>query len=190
MSKTPSRKIARLAPWAAIPAALIVSGLIVSQASYSAFSATTENAGNSWETGSVKLTDDDQGAALFTAKNLKPGDKGEKCITVTSDGTSPALVKLYAANEKATNNLDQYISIKIVQSASCGTAGSTITGGTLAGFAAGHTGYANGVGNWNTAGTKGETQAYTISYVFSADAPNSTQASSASVDFVWEAQNK
>ncbi len=151
--------------------------------------ATTENRGNSWETGSVKLTDDDQGAALFTAKNLKPGQQGEKCITVTSDGTSPALVKLYAANEKATNNLDQYISIKVVQSASCGTAGKTVTDGTLAQFAAGQTGYANGVGDWKTAGTKGEQQAYTITYKFSADAPNSTQSSSAAVDFVWEAQN-
>ncbi|OYO14894.1 hypothetical protein CGZ98_00035 [Enemella evansiae] len=187
--KTPSRKIARIAPWAAIPAALIVSGLIVSQASYSAFSAKTENTGNSWETGSVKLTDDDRGAAMFTVKNLRPGQQGEKCITVTSDGTSPSRVKLYAANAKATNQLDQYISIKVVQATSCGAGGTTIVDGPMAKFAAGPTNYANGVGDWNTTGNKGEIRTYMITYRFPDDAPNSTQASTAALDLVWEAQN-
>ena len=89
-----SPRLARAAKFAVIPAALAVSGLLVAQSSYSAFSARTHNPGNSWASGSVALTDDDNGVAMFDVTNLKPGDSGSKCLTVTSNGSLPSDVRL------------------------------------------------------------------------------------------------
>jgi len=190
MNATPSRKFARIAPLVAVPAALVLSGVIVGQASYSAFSGQTDNSGNNWATGTVNLTDDDKGEALFVAKNMKPGHKWEKCITVTSNGSLPATVKLFAEDATAANALDSHITLKVAQSAACGTAGTTIFEGSMDKFAKDHSAFANAAGSWETDGTAGEKQAYTIGFVFSPDAPNSTQASTASLGFTWEAQNK
>src|SRR4051794_4529260 len=71
---------------AAVPAAVLASGALVWQSSYSAFSATTSNPTNNWTAGTVALADDDSNTALFTATNLKPGSTGTKCIAVTSTG--------------------------------------------------------------------------------------------------------
>ncbi len=68
-----SPRAARLAAWIAVPAALVASGVVVSTASYSAFSATTTNPTSNWTAGTVALSDDDANTALFTAANLKPG---------------------------------------------------------------------------------------------------------------------
>ena len=80
-------RAARLAAWIAIPAALVASGVVVSTASYSAFSATTVNPTSNWTAGTVALSDDDNNTALFTATGLKPGSTGANCITVTSTGS-------------------------------------------------------------------------------------------------------
>ena len=76
-----SARTAKWAKWAAVPAALLVSGLAVSQASYSAFSDSTTNPASTWAAGTVKLTNDSPATALFTASNLKPGDTGTKCLS-------------------------------------------------------------------------------------------------------------
>ena len=82
----PTPRIARIAAWIAIPAALVASGIVVSTASYSAFSSTTVNPTSNWTAGTVALTDDDSNTALFTATNLKPGQTGSNCIAVTGTG--------------------------------------------------------------------------------------------------------
>ena len=97
-----SARTATWAKWAVVPAALLVSGVAVSQASYSAFSAKVESSTSNWAAGTVAL---DSGAnnasgtnaatAMFTAANMKPGSTGSKCITVTSSGTLASTVKLY-----------------------------------------------------------------------------------------------
>src|SRR4051794_22340515 len=74
--------------------ALVASTVVVLGASDAAFTASTANPGNSWETGSIviaSLTDDDSGTtpatgtAMFSETGLQPGDTGENCITVTSN---------------------------------------------------------------------------------------------------------
>ena len=67
--------------------AVLASGGLVWQSSYSAFSATTSNPTNNWSAGTVALSDDDSNTAMFTASNLKPGATGTKCIAVTSTGS-------------------------------------------------------------------------------------------------------
>ena len=69
-------RAARLTAWIAIPVALVASGVVVSTASYSAFSAETVNPTSNWSAGSVSLSDDDNNTAMFAATNLKPGMSG------------------------------------------------------------------------------------------------------------------
>ncbi|MDR6170327.1 hypothetical protein [Curtobacterium sp. SORGH_AS_0776] len=140
-------RAARLAAWIAIPAALVASGVVVSTASYSAFSATTVNPTSNWTAGSVALTDDDNNTALFNATGLKPGSTGANCITVTSTGTLPSTVKLYGTNAATTNALASNINLTVEQGTGGGfgsctgfTAASTngtLYSGTVAGFGTG-----------------------------------------------------
>jgi len=195
-----SPRTARLAALVGVPVALVASGAIVSTASYSAFSSTTENPTSNWATGSVALTDDDGGSALFSATNLKPGSTDAKCITVTSTGTLPSTVKLYGTGATSTKDLAANTTLTVEQGTggsfgSCtgftpATTGGTLYNASLAGFATTHFTYANGAGGWVTAGgTAAETRTYRISYTVSPTLANTAQGGTASLGFTWEAQN-
>ncbi|GAB2980781.1 hypothetical protein [Frigoribacterium salinisoli] len=201
-----SPRTARLAALIGVPVALVASGAVVSTASYSAFSSTTENPTSNWATGSVALTDDDGGAggsggtALFSATNLKPGSTDAKCITVTSTGTLPSTVKLYGTGASSTKDLAANTTLTVEQGTggsfgSCtgftpATTGGTLYNASLAGFATAHSNYANATGGWVTAGgTAAESRTYRISYTVSPTLANTSQGASASLGFTWEAQN-
>ncbi|MCW2539141.1 MAG: hypothetical protein JWN95_866 [Frankiales bacterium] len=100
-----SRRTGRLLFAAGVPLGLLGAGALVWQASYAAFSSTTVNPGNTFTAGSVVLTDNDSGTAVFTTAALKPGDSGSSCITVTYSGslTPSAPVQLYVASGDATD---------------------------------------------------------------------------------------
>jgi len=198
----PTERQRRVLKAVAIPGALLASALMVWQGSYAAFSATTSNAGNNWATGKVALVDDDAGAAAFAASGLKPGSTGSKCIQVTSNGTLPGSVKLYSANVASTNSLASYVQLKVEQGSGatfaggCGAfvptgyvLGSAATSVTLATFGSTNTNFTNGVGSWALAGTAGESRSFRITWTIDAAAPSTVQGSTASGDFVWEAQN-
>ena len=81
---------------------LVVSGVVCAAAAavgvpgtFSAFSGTTTDAGNTFAAGSVTLTDNDSSTAMFSMAGLKPGDSDTACIKVTSTGTLPSLVRMY-----------------------------------------------------------------------------------------------
>jgi hypothetical protein len=176
--------------WAAAPVALVVASLLVWNASSSAFQATTTNGTNSWAAGTVAISDDDSGSAMFNATGLKPGDTGAKCILVTYGGSLAATVKLYSA---VTGTLGQYLDLTVEQgtggtSSGCGSfaAESTLYSGTLSGFGTAATNFANGVGSW-TPGGAGATKAYRFTYTLQNN--NAAQGLSASATFTWEAQN-
>ena len=195
----PTPRIARIAAWIAIPAALVASGIVVSTASYSAFSSTTVNPTSNWTAGTVALTDDDSNTALFTATNLKPGQTGSNCIAVTSTGSLASAVKLYGTGAATTNNLASNITLSVVQGTGGGfgsctgftplSAGSSLYNGTLAAFGTSYTNYSNGVGTWAPTGTASETRTYQVTYTVSNTAPNTTQGGTASLGLTWEAQN-
>lgn len=100
--KSPGKKTTHVLAVVATPLALVALGASVCQASYAAFTGQTRNSGNEWATGSVKLTDDDNGAARFRVANMLPGDSQTKCITVTADASVPSTVKGYAVNPVAS----------------------------------------------------------------------------------------
>ena len=192
-----SARTAKWAKWSVVPAALLVSGLAVSQASYSAFTSTTVNPENNWSAGTVKL-DNDASTALFNAENLKPGDGGAKCITVTSSGSLASTVKLYATKAATSNELSSHIDLTVLQGTGTGAdckaftplaSGSEVYKGTLADFSAVTSSFATGKGDWAPTGTANETRVYQIVYTLSPAAPDTTQGGTASVGFTWEAQN-
>jgi len=193
-------RIRTAAKWGVVPASIIVSGLLVWQSSYAAFSASTSNPTSNWTSGTVALSDDDAGTAMFTASALKPGATGTKCIVVTSSGNLASAVKLYATTYSTTNALSSYVNLVVDQGAggtfassgptSCTgftSAGNDFTG-TLAAFSA-KTSFATGVSAWTPSGSGSESKTYRISYTIDAAAPNSAQGGTAAVGFTWEAQN-
>ncbi len=197
--RTPTARQTRAMRWAALPVALIVSGLVIGQASYAAFTSTTSNATNNWSVGTVALTDDDATTAMFTATNLAPGATGTKCIVVTSTGSLASTVKLYGTAPTTTNALSTHINLSVVQGTggtfgSCTgfaplAVGSSVYSGTLAGFGSAATSFATGLGTWTPTGTASESRTFQFTYTVSAAAPNTTQGGTASTGFTWEAQN-
>ncbi|MEA2191986.1 MAG: hypothetical protein QOI73_2107 [Solirubrobacteraceae bacterium] len=77
------------------------------------FSATTQNAGNEISTGSVALTDNDNGSSMFNITNAKPGDTWTRCIKVTYNGSLPADVHVY--NQNGTSPLGAYLNVVMTQ---------------------------------------------------------------------------
>ncbi len=199
----PSRKVATIVSLVAIPAALAVSGLVVAQSSYSAYSATTVNPTSNWATGTVALTDDDNNTAAFTAANLKPGSTGTRCIVVSSTGSLPASVKLNGTGAATTKALASDINLTVTQGTggsfgSCTgytplASGSAVYSGTLAGFGSTATNFATGLGSWSTAGVAtgaaAETRTYQLTYSVRTETTNDTQGGTAALGFTWEAQN-
>ena len=51
------------------------------------FSATTQNAGNEISTGTVAISDNDAGSALYNITGAKPGDTVSRCIRTTYTGS-------------------------------------------------------------------------------------------------------
>jgi hypothetical protein len=172
---------------------------------FSAFTGTGNNPGNSVTAGSVALTDNDSGTAMFTMTNAKPGDTDSACIQVTSTGTLPSLVKLYGS--ATGTGLGAYLNLTVTR----GTVSSgnfddctnfTADATNYAGLGAGvlsngllnayPTTYAGGLTDPRTASvaetwTTGEVHAYkftlTVQDVNAAQGLNVTQA------FTWEARN-
>jgi hypothetical protein len=81
---------------------VVVMGVVAATAGFgvfAAFTATTENSGNSIATGTVAIGDNDGGSAsLYSLTNAKPGDAQSGCIRVTYTGSLGATVKLYASS--------------------------------------------------------------------------------------------
>lgn len=193
----------RSAGVAAVIAGLLASAGLVWQASYSAFSATTSNSGNSWTGGTVQLSDDGSGGALFNAAGLAPGSTGSQCIVVTSTGTLPALIRLYGTSFSTTKSLAAALNLTVTQGAGASygnctgfaplAANATVFAGTLARFATTHTTYgtgvpASGAGAWRTTGAV-VSRTYRFSYTMNPAAPTSTMGGTAAVGFTWESQN-
>jgi hypothetical protein len=81
--------------------ALVVGGLsaLVGLGTYSAFTATTTNAGNNISSGSVNIQQHTGATTLYNVTNQKPGDSTTKCVRVTYSGSITAsAVKLYVSS--------------------------------------------------------------------------------------------
>ena len=204
MNRNQRRLVRTIAP----VAGLLAAGLLVWQGSTAAFNATTNNTGDSWATGKLKLQNNGGGTAfadttanLFAETGIKPGVSGVKCITVESTGSLAGALKMYRGAITGTNATNlataltfsvdtQAVSASTNIPAACtgwtgGTAGAAYNG-TLNGFATAFSGAA--VANPLT-GSATERVAYRISWSLpSSITDNTLQSSSAVADLIWEAQ--
>jgi hypothetical protein len=176
----------------AVPAGLVLSGLLVWHSSSAAFTAETSNPGNSFSAGTVTLSDDDTGTAMFTVTGLRPGSTGTNCLAVGYTGSLAAAVRLYVAPGDYTGTgLGTYLSLTVDEGTggafgSCsGFSGSSIYSGTLANLASSSTDSATGVGTWAPTGSA--TRTYRFTYTLADN--NSAAGLNSQVTFTWQASS-
>jgi hypothetical protein len=165
--------------------------VLVMTSSRAAFVDTTDNTSNSFQAGTVVLTDDDGGVTrLFNLSNMAPTVQRENCIRVDYAGSLASNVRMYGS---ASGSLGQYLDVTIDVGTGGGigdctgfTGGTNLYTGTLSNFASTRTDFTNGLQGWNGA-TNPSSRTYRIRVTLQDD--NAAQGLSASADFTWEAQN-
>jgi predicted ribosomally synthesized peptide with SipW-like signal peptide len=115
-------------------------GVMAGAGTMSSLNDSATNPGNTFTSGSVKLTDNDAGTALATFAAGKPGTTATGCVNVTYGGTLPAGVRLYGTT--TGTGLGGYIDLKITRGKFTGTPAA----GSCTGFTADTTDYGNGAG--------------------------------------------
>ena len=191
---------------AVVLAALLGLALVaamITRTSEAAFTATTDNTGNTFSAGTITLTDDDTVTAMFNVAGMEPGDIATGCIEVTYGGTiaAPQAVKLYSSGTMTdvggTNGLSTHLLLTIEEGSgatfndcSTFTPGTTLLGPTsLADFNSLRTSYADGVVSWIPTATD-LSRSYRMTVELDGATPNSEQgASTENLGFVWEVQS-
>jgi len=164
------------------------------QATNAAFSSQTSNAGNDFAAGSVELTDNDGGSALFSVTEMVPGQSVNGCIQVTYSGSLDPEVRVFGA-ATAGDGLEAYLDLTIERGdGDCTTFGNSTAvwtngvDGDLGAFVGAATDYANGVDNWQpTGGGADDMIPYRITVTLQDD--NNAQGLTTDITFTWEAQN-
>ena len=188
--------------------ALIVGvlGTVAGVATWAAFSGTTANGANSFEVGTVSLTDNDGGAAMVSFSNATPGTTATGCIKVTYGGSLASDVKLFSTVSGA---LGQYLSLKVTRGTDSGSTfpgcgsftadtrdyvgqgAGVIYNGNLSSFP---TSYAAGLTDPDnsTGGTETWSASEAHAYKLEVTLQNVTAAEgqSATASFTWEARNQ
>jgi hypothetical protein len=167
---------------------------------FAAFSNTTSNTGNTFQAGSVSLSDNDSNAAMFNSTlhgSATPGDY-DRCIRVTYAGTLDTTVKLYtSAITGSGNDLDVTVDKSDTGTeADCGDFGGA--GGTVANVFAtaplttldNHANWSNGLAVTPIGATEWvQNDAVTFRFrITVADGDQSKTVNSFGV--TWEAQNQ
>jgi hypothetical protein len=180
-----------------------VLGGVATMGVYGLFSGTTQNPGNEITSGTVSFSDNDDGAALYNAGNLKPGDTVTRCIKVTYTGTLPATVRMYSPSSPGP--LALYIDLTITQGTTTssvfpGCSGFAATGagqlfaGTLQNFEQTRNTYANGLATAPGSGTTWSASnalVYRVQATLQSSAPDAAQGTSSGTHaFSWEARNQ
>jgi predicted ribosomally synthesized peptide with SipW-like signal peptide len=181
---------------------LAVGGLsaLVALGTYSAFTPTTTNSGNSITAGSVKIDQHTGATTLYTGSNKGPTQTVQGCVRVTYSGSLTAsAVKLYGS-AGITNASD--FNLKIERGSGLTTLDNTMS---CAGFAASSTAfdntldqlptsYGSGIDGKASAGTWATNDAVDYRFTITVnDDPtanaHTTQHSSGAHTFTWEARS-
>jgi predicted ribosomally synthesized peptide with SipW-like signal peptide len=169
---------------------------------FSAFTSTTTNSGNSFAAGTVFVDDNDAGAAMYTVSNQKPGVATQRCIKVTYSGTMAADVKLYTTS--TVGAVGDYIDLTIEKGSgnpsfpNCTgfSAESTIYSGELDDFTTSRDSYTNGIAAFpgsQTQWNQNDTLVYRFTLTLQDDNNangGATPLSTGSHAFTWEARNQ
>jgi predicted ribosomally synthesized peptide with SipW-like signal peptide len=189
-------------------------GLLAAFATLAAFSDTTDNSGNRFQTGSVAIADNDLGTtALYDlydgTPEARPGQSDSGCIKVTYSGSFDSDVRLYSTSTLNANALDDNMQLVVTPGTGVALDCSDFNAGgqaaifnnTLANFMANRNSYTNGLADYpGTVATKWATSdavTYKFEVTLTDDADvndaNSQAASGYATGlhtFTWEARNQ
>ncbi|MFN8160602.1 MAG: TasA family protein [Solirubrobacterales bacterium] len=170
---------------------------------FGAFSSTTTNPGNNITAGTVVISDNDAGGALYNLTNAKPGDSVSKCIKVTYTGTLDSDVHIYTPS--SIGSLGQYVDLTITPGSQASPSFPSCTGftpdaggalftGTLQNFGSTSNSYASGIVDFPGSGTKWATNdsvVYQVTATLQSGAPDAAQGLTTNAHtFTWEARNQ
>lgn len=160
---------------------------------YAAFLSVTSNdgngSGNDIGAGTVDLTDNDSGSAMFTISNMRPTDPPvSSCITVTYNGSLDSVVGLYGS---VSGTLAPFLDLTVFAGDSGGSFGdctsfsasTVLYTGPLDAFPAAYGSIMDPISPWVT----GSYHSY--KFTFSLQNTAAAQGLAASVNFTWEARN-
>jgi len=184
---------------------LALVGVTLRVGTWSAFSATTDNAGNTFSAGTVTLADNDAGGTMLSLANAKPGDSDTGCITVSYTGSLASTVRLYGTT--AGTGLDQYLDLKVTRGSfasapafdSCtgftadatdyiGAGAGVVYTGTVQGYPDDYaTGLVDPTAGTPESWTNPESHVYQIQVTVQDN--NLAQGKNATQTFTWEARN-
>lgn len=187
-------------------ATVVVVGLLIATvgaAVFSAYTSVSTNEGNTFTAGTIALTDNDSGSALFNVSGFTPGDSFVRCIRVdyASTGGVQSGLKLFGAT--GGTGLANYLDVRIRR----GTMPAPGASGDCTGFTpdlmdyegdgAGvfvntqldqfPTSYASGIDDPVTSWANGDSAVYEITLSVQND--NAAQGLAATQDFSFEARN-
>jgi hypothetical protein len=178
----------------AVAFAFLLVSFLVLNSSRAAFSDATDNSANAVSTGTIDLSDNDAGAAMFgSVANLAPGTVIDRCIDVAYTGSyDPTAVVLYMPTAP-TGSLAPYLDLAIEIGADTtdafGTctnfvASSTLYTGTVSGLRGTHSSYLSGLATWDPTGTSTRTFRFRISVQDN----NLAQGLATTFGITWEVQ--
>jgi hypothetical protein len=196
-----SSRTAVVAVVAALAVGVISTSVMVARMSQAAFAGTTGNSANAWLTGTVALSDNDSGSALFRPADgaMLAGEARNRCIAVTYTGslTTGVAVKFYGSARELTTGADlrPYLNVKIERGtgglASAGSCsgfsplpGPAVFDGTLSALTA--SSYVSGLDPW-TPSSSSDTQVYRFTVTLDTDPAAGEK--DAVADFTWEARS-
>ena len=182
--------------------ALVVGGLsaLVGLGTYSAFTATTANSGNSISSGTVQISQHTGATTLYNVSNQAPGNSTTACVRVTYSGSLTAsAVKLYVSSG-ITNGTQYNLEVDrgsglttLNSSMSCAgfTQSSVAYNGNLGSFG---TSYATGVDGKNAAATWATNDSVDYRFIITQNDDTTANAhtsalSSGAHTFTWEAHS-
>jgi len=130
---------------------------LVWRASSAAFTAQTDNTGNSLAALELELTDNDAGTALFSVADMRPGPAGAvaRCIKLTYTGATSGITPVEMSATAVTSTLSPYLTMAVDVAptgdlADCSDFGTptAVATATLSDFLADHSDFATGVTVW------------------------------------------
>jgi hypothetical protein len=199
MNETRRRRFARAA---AVPLGLIASGALVFAGSQSAFTATTDNAGNAWEAGVVSLTNDGGSGtfatsstpAVFSESPIAPGDTESRCVVVKNDSSLDGEGAWYVTNvvgeATSATEMRDALQLEVVFRVGAGandcsnfTSLGTATTAYSGSFSGAPTSFGTAAQDpWDPS----EDRTYRITWSLPSTAPNTVQGTTAGATLNWE----
>jgi hypothetical protein len=185
--------------------AAVIAATVACVGAYAAFKAVLSNSGNSYAAGSVALSDNDSGTAMFTTlTSAKPNDSETSCIRVRFDGSLDSTVRLYGT---ISGPLAPYLTLTVTRGTdsnpvfdNCstftadatnyiGSGNGVIYSGALDTFP---TSYASGIVDPTSGSpeTWSQNEVHIYKFVVTVGSNSAGQGQSASAGFTWEARNQ